>query len=181
MTDGNTLRIVVGQFGNLIEQFHDRGNRSIKGVAATIVIVNLVNGFMGFTAQALLVIAVICCIQWRDSALCQMGMDHIPKLAQETMGTRYAIIAPFQCLLWRRSKHGEQTHRIGTMFINGSLWIDTIIFRFRHFGDTTAVHYFTSCGLSCLNGAAFFITLNGDIQGRQPFFAPPIVFIKRLR
>ena len=48
-----------------------------------------------------------------------------------------------------------------------SLWVDTVVFRFRHFGHT-GMHQFTSFRISCFDDTTFFITLKGHLRWAHP-------------
>ena len=86
------------------------------------------------------------------------------KLAQEAVGAGNAVIAPLQGLLRWRGKHGEQAHRVGTVFVDSGLGIHTVVFRLRHLGDTAAVNFVAGGGFSGLYRATLFIPLDSNIQ-----------------
>ena len=84
----------------------------------------------------------------------------------------YTRIAPLKALLGRCCKHGEQACCVGTVLIDQGLWVDAIIFRFRHFFHATNVYRCATIAEFGRHRATLVVKLNRYIGRVDPgFFA----------
>ena len=108
-----------------IDQLHHGGDACIEAVSYAEVVAHFLNGLVHFTARVFFVFAEVADV----TAICLLNqfIAEAPHALKKTLCTRYARIRPLKRLLRRRSKHGVQTHGIGTVLLDGFLWVDTVV------------------------------------------------------
>ncbi len=122
---------------------------------------------MQFAAQGFLLVVQRGNIQRAGGAFGSMIYYRFPQTFQETLCTFHTGFLPFQRhICWRR-KHHEQTYGVGTVTFNHQLRVDTVVFRFRHFGHA-CVDHFTTVIIHCFGDAAFFVTFDFHVNRADP-------------
>ena len=148
---------------HFIEQLHVGGNGGVKSIATSDVITDLGKGGMHTLTHGLLCLIQAVLVQGLCGPVVDMSICQLPQALEKTMRTLHTGVHPFQRLLGRRGKHGEQAYRVGTVTINKPLRVNGVALRFRHLGAVLQHH-----ALSQQTGKRF-------IRDQQAFIAHQLV------
>ena len=123
---GATGIAVVAELRHRIQQFHDRGNGGVEGVATLIVVGDLLDGLVQLAAQRALIGAQL---GRHCTALSAFRMlRHLrPQAPQEALHAFDASVTPFQALVRRCGEHREQAHRVGAVAVDQRLRINAVV------------------------------------------------------
>ena len=137
---GATLRRVVLEFIQGIDEFHVGGDGGIEGITPPHVVADFDDGLMQLIAHGTLRVIELRGIEARRLAALDMSRSQFPQPLQKALRAVDTGVVPFQGHLRRRGEHHEQAHGIGAVAAHQVLGIDAVLLRLGHGADAAVLY-----------------------------------------